>query len=118
MWESGGTEIQIWVNGGANGEGIAAGMIKLADLRLDLAGLDAGAKVPIMVTATDQTNLVGIGGTGGSGGVSGSLTTASDGLTVEAAKGDALTCGADPDASVTIIEGFAGAWDPVTHEIT
>ena len=88
-------------------------MVKLADLRLDLTSLDAGAKVPIAVTATDQANTVGLGGTGGSGGISDSLTTASDGLTVTATKGDGLTCGSIEDALVTITEGFEGAWDPV-----
>jgi len=88
-------------------------MIKLTDLRLDLSEVAAGTKIPITVTASDQVDIISIGSGDGSGSVSGSLTTASDGLSVEAVKGSGLTCGTIEGASVTVKEGFVRAWMPM-----
>ena len=113
QFKMGDKELQIFVPGGAEDDGIdALTMIKLADLRLDLTSLDAGDKVPITVTASDQTDTVDLGTGGGRGSVSSSLTTASDGLTVKGTKGNGLTCGSIEGASVTVVEGFARAWNP------
>ena len=106
-------ELLIFVPDGADAAvGVANDTkIKLADIRVDLTSLDAGDSVPISVTASDQANTIGLGG-GGGGGVSATLTTAEDGLSVEAAKGNGLTCGTIDGATVTVKEGFAGAWNP------
>ena len=113
QFKMGDEELQIFVPEGASGAGVTANtMIKLADLRVDATGLDDGDSVPITVTASDQTDTVDLGTGGGRGSVSASLTTASDGLTVAAAKGNGLTCGTITGVSVTVAEGFARAWNP------
>ena len=114
QFKVGAKELLIFVPDGTPTEttGVAVNtMIKLADIRLDLTSLDAGDSVPVTVTSSDQADTIGLGG-GGGGGVSATLTTAEDGLSVEAAKGNGLTCGTIDGATVTVKEGFAGAWNP------
>ncbi len=113
QFKMGDKELQIFVPSDATGDGIAVSTaIKLADLRLDLTSLAAGDSVPITVTASDQQDTVDLGTGAGRGSVSASLTTASDGLTVAGTKGNGLTCKSITGTSVTVAEGFAGAWMP------
>ncbi len=112
QFKVGAKDLQIFVDADATDDGITAGtMIKLADIRLDLTSMAAGGSVPITVTASDQANTIGLGG-GGRGSVSATLTTAADGLSVAAVKGNGLTCGTIGGASVTVSEGFVRAWNP------
>ena len=112
QFKVGAKELLIFVKGDGSGIGVNGAAIKLADLRVDATSLDDGDSVPITVTASDQTDTVDLGTGGGRGSVSASLTTASDGLTVAAAKGNGLTCGTITGVSVTVAEGFARAWNP------
>ena len=121
QFKMGATSLQIFVGTQAAGNGVADDtVIKLADLRLDLTSLDAGDKVGITVSGTDQADLVGLGTGGGRGSVSSTLTTAADGLSVSATKGNGLTCGSITGTSVTVTEGFARAWNPslIIPEVT
>ena len=113
QFKMGAKELLIFIQANASGsDGVDQGMVKLADLRLDLTSMAAGGSVPITVTASDQANTIGLGTGGGRGSVSATLTTAADGLTVAAAKGNGLTCGTIGGASVTVSEGFVRAWNP------
>jgi len=121
QFKMGGTELQIFVQGGGTGSGIDLNTaIKLADIRLDLTSLDAGDNIPITVSGSDQTDTVDLGTGAGRGSVSANLTTAADGLSVSATKGNGLTCGSITGTSVTVAEGFARAWNPalIVPEVT
>jgi hypothetical protein len=106
-WSSGGKTIQIFIT---NDTTVADNStITIADSRLDVSSLDDGDAVPISVSASDAADFVDFG-TGGPGTVSSSIATAADGLTVKGNKAEGLSCGAVDGATVTVTEGFAGAW--------
>ncbi len=109
----GAKELQIFIPDGADSEvGVTDGTkLKIADIRVDLSGMAGGGAVMVTVTSSDQADEVSLG-TAARGSVTATLTTASDGLSVEAAKGNGLTCGTIEGASVTVKEGFARAWNP------
>ena len=106
-WSTGGKQIQIYVTSGTTLDNLST--IILADLRLDVSSLDDGAPVPIMVSASDSADLIDLGSSG-PGSVNASLVTAADGLTVTGVKASGLSCGLAATPTVTVMEGFAGAW--------
>lgn len=106
-WSSGGKTIQIFITDDTTVADNST--ITIADARLDVSSLDDGDAVPITVSASDAADFVDFGA-GGPGTVSSSIATAADGLTVKGNKAEGLSCGAVDGATVTVTEGFAGAW--------
>ena len=85
---------------------------RLAYVRLDVSGLVDKAEVPISITRGAGTN-VPLGGGVASGSVSGVVGVVAMGLTVEAAPAAGLACaGAQALPTITVAEGFKGAWAP------
>ena len=85
---------------------------RLAYVRLDVSGLANGADVPISIKSdadADATTIPLDGGTG-SGAVSGVVGKIAMGLKVTADPKAGLACGADVFPTVTVAEGFEGAW--------
>lgn len=82
---------------------------RLAYVRLDVSGLENEAEVPISIKrGADAT--VPLGGGTGSGAVSGVVGKIAMGLKVTADPKAGLACGADVFPTVTVAEGFKGAW--------
>jgi hypothetical protein len=85
---------------------------RLAYVRLDVSGLVDKAEVPISITRGAGAS-VPLGGGVASGSVSGVVGVVAMGLTVEAAPAAGLACaGAQALPTITVAEGFKGAWSP------
>ena len=85
---------------------------RLAYVRLDVSELANEAEVPISIKrGADAT--VPLGGGTGSGSVSGVVGTIAMGLKVTADPKAGLACGTDVFPTITVAEGFKGAWDPL-----
>ena len=81
----------------------------LAFVRLDVSGLADKAEVPVSVVP-GAGDTVGLGGAP-SGGLSGSVGVIAAGTAVTATAATGLACAADqPLPSITVAEGFSGAW--------
>ena len=81
----------------------------LAFVRLDVSGLADKAKVPVSVVP-GAGDTVGLGGTP-SGGLSGVVGEIAAGTAVTATAATGLACAADqPLPTITVAEGFSGAW--------
>ena len=81
---------------------------RLAYIRLDVSGLADKADVPIAITRGKNTQ-VPLSGTAASA-VSGVVGTIAMGLKVTADPKAGLTCSADVFPTITVAEGFKGAW--------
>ena len=82
---------------------------RLAYVRLDVSGLANEAEVPISIKRGAGAT-VPLGGGTGSGAVSGVVGKIAMGLKVTADPKAGLACGAAVSPTVTVAEGFKGAW--------
>ncbi len=86
------------------------GSFAIAFVRLDVSAMADKAKVPVsVVPGTGAT--VGLGGGTGGGGLSGYVGEIAAGTAVTATAATGLACAANqPLPTVTVAEGFSGAW--------
>ena len=78
---------------------------------VDASALDAEDEIIATVTSTTDATSVGLGGGSDAGGVSGVVGVVMPGLKVTATKDADLACSAaTPAPSITVTEGFNGAW--------
>ena len=85
----------------------------VAGVRVDASALAAKDTITAIVTSTTDATSVGLGGGSDEGGVSGIVGEVAAGLKVTAEKDTDLACSsADPAPSITVAEGFGGAWGP------
>ena len=87
----------------------------VATARVDASALAVRDEIRAAITATTDGTSVPLGGSRAGDGVSGVVGVVAAGLKVTAAKDADLACSEKaPEPSITVSEGFAGAWGP-TH---
>ena len=87
----------------------------VADVRVDASALAVEDEIRAGITSTTDATSVPLGRTTAGDGVSGVVGVVAAGLEVTAAKDADLACSAEaPEPSITVSEGFTGAWGP-TH---
>jgi len=87
----------------------------VANVRVDASALAVEDEIRAGITSTTDATSVALGGSSAGDGVSGVVGVVAAGLKVTAAKDADLACSAKaPEPSITVSEGFTGAWGP-TH---
>ena len=86
--------------------------IKVAGVRVDASSLALEDEIVATISSTTSPEDVDLGGSAASGGVSGAVAVVAAGLKVTAVQESSLACSEEKLASITVAEGFAGAWGP------
>ena len=89
---------------------------RVAGIRVDASSLALEDEIVATISSTTSPGQVPIGGSTGSGGVSGAIGVVAAGLKVTAVQASSLACSDTELASITVAEGFSGAWGPTDSE--
>ena len=85
----------------------------VAGVRVDASALEVKDLVTASITSTTDATSVPLGGGSAEGGVAGVVGEVAAALKVTAEKDADLACSAaTPAPSITLVEGYAGAWGP------
>ena len=93
-------------------KGTADQTFVVAGVRVDASALAVKDTITASVTSTTDATTVGLGGPSSEGGVSGIVGEVAAGLAVTAEKAASLSCSSTTAPSITVAEGFVGAWGP------